>query len=171
MGRLVFLLFFLFGLVLHGQEAKEITWWNPVKDGESYVEGQGWTDEIAAPYDRLPKKAEALVRTEVWNLSKHSAGLSIRFISNASELTVRYGVTASHALNHMPATGVSGVDLYAVDSEGKQLWCRGARSFKDTITYRFKDLNPNDSFHKLGREYRLNLPLYNQVKWMEIGVP
>ena len=73
-------------------------------------------------------------------------------------------------MDHMPATGVSGVDLYAVDSDGGILWCNGRRQFSDTITYRFDGLRPNDSYHELGREYRLNLPLYNSVDWLEIGV-
>ena len=167
MVRLVFLLCLLVSPVLQGQEETGTIWRIPAPE---HVEGQAWTDEISAPYSRLPKKAEALVRKEVWDLSKHSAGLSIRFVTNASEITVRFGVEGNYALNHMPATGVSGVDLYAVDSNGKWLWCRGDRSFKDTITYQFKGLKPNDAFHKLGREYRLSLPLYNQVNWIEIGV-
>ena len=69
----------------------------------------------------------------------------------------------------MPATGVSSIDLYAIDSDGGILWCNGRRNFSDTITYRFGGLRPNDRYHDLGREYRLNLPLYNNVEWLEIG--
>ena len=71
----------------------------------------------------------------------------------------------------MPATGVSGIDLYAIDSDGGILWCNGRREFSDTITYRFGGLRPNDRYHELGREYRLNLPLYNNIEWLEIGTP
>jgi lysophospholipase L1-like esterase len=67
---------------------------------------------------------------------------------------------------HMPATGVSGVDLYAVDKNGGWQWCGGRYSFGDTITYRFNSLK-----HDYVREYHLYLPLYNNVKWLEIGVP
>ena len=34
----------------------------------------------------------------------------------------------------------------------------------------FLNLNANDGYHDRGREYRLYLPLYNQVTWMEVGV-
>ena len=71
----------------------------------------------------------------------------------------------------MPATGVSGVDLYGIDSDGNALWCSGKYTFGDTIQYRFANLEPNDTYHKKGREYRLYLPLYNGVRWLEIGVP
>lgn len=72
---------------------------------------------------------------------------------------------------HMPSTGVSGVDLYAKNGDGEWLWCGGKYSFRDTVKYDFQNLQPNDQYHQSGREYRLYLPLYNRVKWLEIGVP
>ncbi|REA60728.1 acetylhydrolase [Dyadobacter luteus] len=145
-------------------------WWNPQSAAFTVLEGQAWPKEIKNPYDRLPARAEKDVRKEVWNLSRQSAGLMIRFRSNSSRIKVRYQVNGAHALPHMPATGVSGVDLYAVSSDGDKLWCAGKYAFKDTISYDFQNLNPNDQYHKHGREYRLYLPLYNSVKWLEIGV-
>lgn len=148
----------------------QITWWNPAKHAFPVIEGQLWADEVENAYDRLPLRAKDEVRAPVWNLSKHAAGLLIRFRSNASEIRVRYQVAGNHAMPHMPATGVSGLDLYAIDSDGNWKWARGRWNFGDTITYRFAGLEPNDDYHKYGREYRLYLPLYNQVKWMEVGV-
>ena len=145
-------------------------WWNPATNDFPVIEGQAWASEVGHPYDRLPARAEALVRKPVWGLSRHGAGLMIRFRSNASQIVVRYSVESRHAMPHMPATGVSGVDLYAVDSDGQWLWSRGRFEFGDTITYRFNGLRPNDRYHEEGREYRLYLPLYNSVSWMEIGV-
>jgi lysophospholipase L1-like esterase len=145
-------------------------WWNPQSAAFTVLEGQAWPKEVKNPYDRLPERAEKNVRKEVWNLSRQSAGLMIRFRSNSSRIKVRYQVNGAHSLPHMPATGVSGVDLYAVSSDGDKLWCAGKYAFKDTISYDFQNLNPNDQYHKHGREYRLYLPLYNSVKWLEIGV-
>jgi lysophospholipase L1-like esterase len=153
------------------QEASSIIWWNPSQHSFPVIEGQFWPNDVADPYDRLPASAKNTVRDQVWSLSKHAAGLMIRFRSNAEKIEVRYTVKGNHAMNHMPATGVSGVDLYAIDSDGKWFWCRGGRTFSDTIVYRFDGLLPNDAYHKLGREYRLYLPLYNQVTWLEIGIP
>lgn len=68
---------------------------------------------------------------------------------------------------HMPATGVSGVDLYARVG-GKSLVCYGSYSFADTIRYNYtidKDISSDAK-----KEYELYLPLYNGVKWLEIGV-
>ncbi len=148
-----------------------INWWDPAENTFHVIEGQAWPDNVQSSYDRLPAKAEKNVRQPVWNLSKHSAGLLVRFWTNAPNIHVRYQVGGNHAMPHMPATGVSGMDLYAKNSDGGWLWCRGRYSFGDTIKYNFTGINPEEQYHKMGREYRLYLPLYNSVQWLEIGVP
>ncbi len=152
-------------------QTPSVKWWNPETAEVPVLEGQGWASELQSFYDRFPKRAEGSVTKAVWDLSKQSAGLMIRFRSNAAEIKVRYVVAGAHGFPHMPATGVSGVDLYAVSSNGVERWCSGKYAFGDTIVYNYKNIEPNDEFHKSGREYRLFLPLYNQVKWMEIGTP
>ncbi|MCF0059787.1 SGNH/GDSL hydrolase family protein [Dyadobacter sp. CY356] len=147
------------------------TWWNPADNSFPVLEGQAWPDEVKNKYDRLPSRAEKNVREQVWNLSTQAAGLMIRFRANSGEIKVRYIVGGKQALPHMPATGVSGVDLYAISNDGDWRWCAGKYAFGDTITYNFKNIEPVDPTHKLGREYRLFLPLYNNVKWLEVGVP
>ena len=42
------------------------------------VEGKGWTNAIS-DYERLPFKAKDIVRKVVWDLSKFSSGLFVRF--------------------------------------------------------------------------------------------
>ena len=124
-------------------------------------------------YDRLPLKAKIKVNSNIWELGSHSSGLMIRFRSNSEEIKVRYQTkNKNYSLNHMPATGSSGIDLYAIDADGKKLWVSSTfgRSFKDTIQYHYSRLKPNDNYNKFGREYRLYLPLYNEVEWLEIGV-
>ena len=150
----------------------KINWWNPQSAAFPVIEGRAWQGkDLKNPYDRLPAKAEKTVREAVWGLSNQSSGLMIRFRSNSPEIKVRYTVGGSHALPHMPATGVSGVDLYAISSDGEARWAAGKYTFGDTITYNFRGLAGNDNYHKKGREYRLFLPLYNNVKWLEIGTP
>lgn len=166
--RLFFLLTFL--QVTSGYSQKvSYTWWNPAQSQFPVMEGQAWRD-LKNPYDRLPAKAESGVRKDVWELSHHTAGLMLRFKSNADQIVVRYKVSGEKAMPHMPATGVSGVDLYAISADGEWLWCAGKYNMGDTIEYRFTGLTPNDN-HPKGREYRLYFPLYNSVEWMEVGVP
>ncbi len=153
-----------FLLCIASQAQSEFIWRDPVESTIAVIEGQAWNGETEDPYDRLPMRARETVRQPVWNLSKHAAGLMISFKSDADRIVVRYAVTKSLAMEHMPATGVSGVDLYSIDQQGHWNWARGIRKFADTISYDFQGLPGNE------REYRLYLPLYNQVKWMEIGV-
>lgn len=155
---------------LIAQTITEYKWWKPSDSSIPVVNGQFWGNEMNDSLYRLPPRAKALVRNPLWNLSKNSTGLSIRFVSNSPEIVVRYKVSGNIAMNHMPATGVSGVDLYALDSDGKWHFCNGRYSFKDTISYTFGPLKQNDTYHKLGREYRLFLPMYNTVSDLEIGI-
>lgn len=147
------------------QEGKWI-WWN-LKDAPSIsVEGQSLDSNLENNYDRLPLFMKEKVRPVVWSLSKQSAGLSIRFKSNSEKIKVRYVTTKkNYGMPHMPPTGVSGVDLYGLNDQNKWTWSIGKYSFSDTISYTYSDL-PNQGI----KEYKLYLPLYNGVEWMEIGV-
>lgn len=138
---------------------------NPQSDSMKVIVGQAWPDEMKNSYDRLPARAEKMVRKAVWDLSENSAGLQIQFVSDAPEIVVTYKVSGTLQMPHMPATGVSGVDLYAKDGKGGWQWAAAKYSFKDTVVYRYKNLSPQK------RVYVLYLPLYNTVKWLEIGVP
>jgi len=63
------------------------------------------------------------------------------------------------------------VDLYTKTQEGDWAWCKGSYGFGDTIRYEYKNLFLPAPFHEQGREYRLFLPLYNTLTYLEIGVP
>lgn len=156
---------------LFAQNDTVFQWWNPINNSFSAIEGQAWTKELNQPYGRLPERAKKTVSEAVWNLSKNAAGLVVRFKTNATQITVRYAVEGSISFPHMPATGVSGIDLYGVKDDGSYLWCAGKYSFKDTITYKFIDLKPLAGDTITGIEYRLHFPSYNTVKWLEIGTP
>ncbi|MFQ5733448.1 MAG: SGNH/GDSL hydrolase N-terminal domain-containing protein, partial [Planctomycetaceae bacterium] len=83
------------------------------------VEGQGWAS-TKSPFDRLPAKAEKLVRRPVWGLSRHSAGQCVRFVTDATTLHATWTLTSPRlAMPHMPATGVSGLDLYVKTKSGR----------------------------------------------------
>ena len=168
------LFYFIFSsCLINGQKNDNFKWFNPESSKENLIEGQAWPKEVENYYDRLPLKAKIKVNSKIWELGSHSSGLMIRFRSNSEEIKVRYQTkNKNYSLNHMPATGSSGIDLYAIDADGKKLWVSSTfgRSFKDTIQYHYSRLKPNDNYNKLGREYRLYLPLYNEVEWLEIGV-
>lgn len=146
----------------------QITWHNPLKSEYPVIQNRGWSDEIKESYQRLPDRAQEKVRKAVWGLSQNSAGLAIHFYTNASEIQIRYGVKSGFAMSHMPATGKSGVDLYAIDQDGDWRYLFGKYNFADTVSYTYKEIIGADTDY--GYEYRLFLPLYNTVSWLEIGV-
>ncbi|MDA0196430.1 MAG: SGNH/GDSL hydrolase family protein [Bacteroidetes bacterium] len=143
---------------------KEPVKWYDVRD--QGIEGKGWED-TKRYFDRLPAKAEGVVREPVWNLSQHSAGMRVRFNTDATTLNVRYRLLNENlAMPHMPATGVSGLDLYGQDAQGIDRWVAVVRPTEIEIeTEIAKDLTPGM------RRYTLYLPLYNGVESLEIGTP
>ena len=130
------------------------------------VEGQGWS-EVKSPFDRLPAKAEGVVRPPVWSNSRHSAGICVRFVTDSPKIHARWKLTSANlAMHHMPATGVSGLDLYARDDNGQWRW----------VAVGIPDAAENTKAIVQGlkegrREYMLYLPLYNGVTSVEVGVP
>ncbi len=146
--------------------AKPNTVWQDL--GAWPLEGKGWA-QTKRRYDRLPAKAEAVVRAPVWSLAGDSAGLRLRFVSDATEIKARWKVRKGDrmALPHMPATGVSGLDLYVRDA-GQWKWVGAGRpQNSDTSEATLvKGLTAG-----VKREFLLYLPLYNGIESVEVGVP
>lgn len=132
------------------------------------VEGRGWPDLARKRwFQRLPDEAQPKVTAPVWNLSQDSAGLMTRFTTDSTVIWVRYSLTLEAlAKPHMPATGVSGVDLYARTPEGKWGWVNVTKP----ATQQMKQMLAND-LAPGKREYALYLPLFNGIEKLEIGVP
>jgi lysophospholipase L1-like esterase len=148
------------------EAAKELLTWHAVTPAN--IEGQGWTD-VKAPFDRLPARAEGEVRPPVWNLSHNSAGLYVDFSTNAPRIAVRWKLNSQTlSMPHMPATGVSGVDLYVQQDGAWHFLANGqAREFPDNEA----EFAASEASAQGDVWYRLYLPLYNGVKSVEIGVP
>ncbi len=138
--------------------------WADVRDWG--VEGRGFND-TEAYFDRLPGRAKPVVREAVWNLSRHSAGMMVRFRTDATEIHVDYGVTSSNlAMPHMPATGVSGLDLYAADTDGTWKWVAVVAPATQQVKKKVvSGLAAGE------RDYAIYLPLYNGTEFLKIGVP
>lgn len=130
------------------------------------MEGQGWS-EVKAPFDRLPAKSEKVVRPAVWSLSRHSAGMAVRFVTDATTIQARWTLTSANlAMDHMAATGVSGLDLYVKSEDGKWRWLNVGRPKEQTNVQKLASGIPEGK-----REYLLYLPLYNGVSSVELGIP
>ncbi len=132
------------------------------------IEGRLWENEERLRwFDRLPAAAEKTVPPNVWGLSRDSAGMAVRFETDATRILVRMRLSkANLASPHMPATGASGLDLYARDPAGLWRWVAAARPEKQEFEAELVGgLAPGR------REYLAYLPLYNGVESLAIGVP
>jgi len=161
------LLIFLFALTtaasLRCAAQTDITW----HDANVFeIEGRGWTD-TESPYDRLPTRAKGVVPEGVWGLGKHSAGLCVRFQTNARSVSVRWDViNDTLAMPHMPATGVSGVDLYRRTESGAWEFVQNGRPTGKINNHMSANLPASGGAQT---ECLLYLPLYNGVSKLEIG--
>ena len=137
------------------------------------IEGRAFND-TPTPFNRLPTAAKATVRGAVWSLGLNSAGLNVRFESNAPSIEIQYTLAAAAGVGmpHFPASGISGADLYALDEKvdpptwkyvGTRQNLQSGTAQSGTVA---TDL-PTDQM----TSYRLYLPTYNTVVDGAIGVP
>ena len=132
------------------------------------VEGRAWpAAERKRWFDRLPASAEGKVTDAVWGRSRESAGMLVRFRTNASTIWADYTLFRDQlALANMTAIGASGLDLYAKDSRGAWRWVGVTQPAAKTVRQAIvTGLAPGL------REYMLYLPLRNGVENLSIGVP
>ena len=127
------------------------------------VIGKGFED-TQTRYERLPARLETRTRKPVWNLSKNSSGLAIRFRTNSAAIGARWEVTGDVTMNHFAPTGIKGLDLYCL-KDGKWQFVNSARPAGRTSTAVIIQNMPGEAM-----EYMLYLPLYDGLKSLEIGV-
>lgn len=146
------------------QKAKPEVNWHDVR--EWGLEGRGF-DDTEKYFDRLPERAKGVVRDAVWNLSRHSAGMMVRFRTDSTAIHAQHSVTGKTlAMPHMPATGMSGLDLYAKDETGEWRWISVTRP-----TTQQMNLVVASGLRPGMRDYAVYLPLYNGTESLQIGVP
>ncbi len=124
-------------------------------------------------FTRMPLSYKDKTQSEgVKILMHHTSGGRIKFATSSPYIAVTVELPAARSMNHMPATGHSGVDAYVAD--------RGAKNYTyiqtffpenavtDTSYTRFLQFGPVDEYKE--REVLLNLPLYNGVTSVKIGI-
>ena len=147
------------GLLLSAT-AQTIVW----KDGSNFSLYGKATENTATIYARFPDSLRETVRPRLWDLGMNSAGLSIRFRTDAKSISARWGRRFNGSLNLMTLTAVGGLDLYAL-CDGQWRFVNSGRPTKKENEVVIID-------HMKGemREYMLYLPLYDGVDYVEIGV-
>ena len=122
--------------------------------------------ETSGRYTRFPAAYEAESRKALWDLSLNSAGLYIRFRSDAPEIHAKW-VNKNFQMPHMTEVGIGGLDLYTLTTDGWRFvgagftWKKGTHHERKIVS----NMKPQM------REYMLYLPLYDSIDSLYVGVP
>lgn len=116
-------------------------------------------------YNRLPDSLKNISRSPLWNLSKNSAGMAIRFRSNSTRIAVKWENIFNNHMNHMTDVGTKGLDLYCWESNEQWRFVNSARpTGKMNQAIIISNMQPKE------KEYMLYLPLYDGLVSLSIGV-
>ena len=166
------------GSIFAGQE--EIAKWDPnmaqmsavVTNGIKWIDGKFLPiegrafDDVEHYYDRLPKNVTTNVNGGVRSMKHHTSGMLFRFRTDSKKLSFKWTPYESNlAMDHMPSTGVSGIDVYRFDKK--------ANAWRYVKTGRISDAKKGGSLSirwTPGDACIVNLPLYNGVTCFELGI-
>lgn len=149
--------------------------WHDASEGGFHIFGQGWPQLSQNKFQRLPiTKKSKLNNVTLWNASQLSAGLYVRFRTDATSISVRFTLT-KQAVQHynISSFGQSGVDLYARSDDGKTFHWLGNHlnyGFGTPATANFRNIVPQNMEGNKECEYMLYMPNFNGVSKLEVGV-
>lgn len=101
----------------------------------------------------------------IQHLAWYTSGGVVRFISDSPAIAIRVQLISANDMSHMPRSGSSGIDLYIGNGKNKK-FVKSAmpRSGQKEYEAIF------EGFEQKVREWTINMPLYNGVKKLEIGL-
>ena len=146
---------------------EELKW---VDAHELRVEGRGWQD-TDTPFGRWPMSAKGRIPDIVWDIGRNSAGVTVRFESDADAIHARWTLENSVIQSKWsPQLAHSGLDLYARTDFGEWRWVGVSREM--TGEENESPLSPAAMAGCVGRrDFMVYLPIANPVLKLEIGIP
>lgn len=124
------------------------------------------TDATTERYVRLPDSLQSVCREPLWYLSRNSAGMSVRFRTNSTQIGLKWESLNNFHMDHMADVGVRGLDLYVWDAKAK-CW-RFINSARPQLKQ--SEYQVVGCMTPVMREYMVNLSLYDGVSSLAIGV-
>lgn len=124
---------------------------------------------------RFPEYLEDSIRPTLSDRAKCTSGKAIRFATNSTAVGVRYNLLTNMHMMHMADTGIKGTSLYILDDDGTWQFvnCNRPVRIDSDIRPREDSIQTKIYVDKLDgkmHEYMIYLPLYDGVRWLEIGV-
>ena len=129
------------------------------------LEGKAYLD-VEEFYDRLPANVTTNVNAGVRTMKHHTSGMVFRFITDSKSLKFRWKPYNKRlALDHMPSTSVSGIDVYRFDAKrGVWLYVKTGR-ISNAEKGGSLDMTWTPNVPCL-----VNLPLYNGISQFAVGI-
>lgn len=124
---------------------------------------------------RFPEYLEDSIRPTLSDRAKCTSGKAIRFATNSKAVGVRYNLLTNMHMMHMADTGIKGTSLYILDDDGTWQFvnCNRPVRIDSDVRPREDSIQTKIYVDKLDgkmHEYMIYLPLYDGVRWLEIGV-
>ena len=141
---------------------------DPMQQTNKVVWGQGYD---VNSFSRFPSYAKKTIPVAVWNQSMRSSGLHVRFVTNATSITVNYSVAfESEGNKWFSPVGANGLDMYARKPDDKWYWCHPI-PIKVGSVFTYERINPDDPvYDKDGYEFTLYFPLFALTTSLSITV-
>ncbi|MDO4628122.1 MAG: SGNH/GDSL hydrolase family protein [Planctomycetia bacterium] len=180
MKKIMFMMMAVATLAVVGVRANEIAKWDPnmavehavVTDGVKWIDGKYLPIEGRAfndtshYYDRLPSGVTTSVNEGVRGMKSHTSGMLFRFVTDSKKLIVKWKPYHSMlAMGHMPATGVSGIDIYRWDATQRRWFY-----VKTGMVSDYEKGGSCEISWTPGTPCIINLPLYNGIRSFELGI-
>ena len=126
-------------------------------------------DDVDHYYDRLPSGVTTNVNGGVRSMKHHTAGMQFRFSTTSPTLSFEWvPYNPGLSMDHMPSTGVSGIDIYTQGADGKWRYLRTGRIRADGRN------QPTGRVDRVGiapgTPVLVNLPLYNGIRSFRLGI-
>lgn len=141
--------------------------WHSPTEKPFRLTGFPWFEQDRV-YRRLPVKPDYPIRPEVDWLANHTAGGQIAFQTDSRQIWVKVRLRAPADMNHMPATGQCGFDLY-LGRPGEQRFYGVTKYDLKATSYEYKLLETGPAAAGL-KAVTLNFPLYQGVEEVLIGL-
>lgn len=149
----------------NGLEQVDALQWHDPQQPPFRLAGFAWfaQDRI---YRRLPLKPTEKLPEAVDGLANSTAGGQIQFQSDTGRLSVRVQLRGVADMNHMPATGQCGFDLY-IGPPGRPRYYSTTKYDQKQSAYEILLFQHTE---RSMRSFTLNFPLYQGVKEVTVGL-
>ena len=119
-------------------------------------------------YTRFPDSLKNQVERELlYTLGTNTAGMAIRFSSDATALSAKWVSTLELEMNHMTPVGIRGLDLYTLDDNSEWTF---VSSVRPTCNKKASQYSIVSGMERKMREYLLYLTLYDGIDSLYIGI-